>query len=132
MSDLIKELFDKFGWIIVALCIIDRIRLTFDDGVDMSKLEEQAQRIHDNDIQMLQSGLNLDERMAKKTLKSLGEAGVGWFKEIKKVKGKYEFIDAEGRGYFLMKDNMVDKVVLEGAVLFENGKRLYTPKIDEE
>lgn len=100
--------------------------------VSIRELEEESERIYQHNIQTLQKNLNMDERMAIKTYDSLGKAGVGCFRELKKVGEKYEYVDGEGRGYFLMKGEEVDKVVLGNVVLFENGKRLHSPKVDEE
>lgn len=98
----------------------------------LEKIEKQEEGIRKNNLYLLRQYGNMDDEMAMKTLQVLGKVGVRNFKELRRIGEKYEFSDIMGSGYFILKNNVVDKVVLEDAILIENGKILYTPKMNEE
>lgn len=135
MSDFIDEfmnkLFNEYGWIITIIYVVDRVYWSFQPDIDLSEWKEEVEALLQNDVEILSKALNIDKEMAKKTAYSLGRVLAGGYSEIKKVGERYEFRDREGSGYFVLKDNKIDKIVLENVVLLEKGKILHTPKMDE-
>ncbi len=94
-------------------------------------LEKKIERYRKRNIKLL-CETGMDKQSAVKAEEVLYQVGLLDCIEIKKLGKQYEYSASEGKGYFLMKGEEVDKVVLGNVVLFENGKRLHSPKVDEE